>query len=279
MAPPSAASHAAQTREILVRARGDSPLAAAVARLLDARVWTRIRFGIDLVVLYLAASAALFAAPAPAGTVNHWIAAMFPLVTLALLHARRNPDERLHGSALDTAAHILGIVSLAAVLAIAAESALGGAHPIRAALRLWLFASVYLSSARITLLLVRRGAIRNQRLAAPTLIVGAGMVGERLVKRLGDDPGYGLRPAGFLDADPLTPSRRGGGRTVPVLGGPDALEQAVVQTGARHVILAFSSEPDHVLVERVKECQRLGLEVSLIPRLYEAINERTSLDH
>ena len=50
-------------------------------------------------------------------------------------------------------------------------------------------------------------------------------------------------------------------------------------TGARHVILAFSGEPDHVLSEKVRECERLGLEVSLVPRLYEQINERTTLDH
>jgi exopolysaccharide biosynthesis polyprenyl glycosylphosphotransferase len=45
------------------------------------------------------------------------------------------------------------------------------------------------------------------------------------------------------------------------------------------VILAFSSEPDHVLVEAVKQCQRLGIEVSLVPRLYESINERATLHY
>ena len=42
------------------------------------------------------------------------------------------------------------------------------------------------------------------------------------------------------------------------------------------MILAFSSEPDHVLVEKVKECERLGLEVSLVPRLFETINDRAT---
>jgi exopolysaccharide biosynthesis polyprenyl glycosylphosphotransferase len=53
----------------------------------------------------------------------------------------------------------------------------------------------------------------------------------------------------------------------------------VRQTGARRVILAFSSEPDHVLLERVQECHRLGVQVSLVPRLFEAVNERALLDH
>ena len=45
------------------------------------------------------------------------------------------------------------------------------------------------------------------------------------------------------------------------------------------MILAFSTEPDHVLVARVRECERLGVGVSLVPRLYESINDRTTLDH
>src|SRR6185437_4927356 len=62
-------------------------------------------------------------------------------------------------------------------------------------------------------------------------------------------------------------------------GGPQDRARAVEQTGARQVILAFSAEPDHVLVETVDECQRLGVEVALVPRLYESINERSTLDH
>ena len=45
------------------------------------------------------------------------------------------------------------------------------------------------------------------------------------------------------------------------------------------MILAFSSEPDHVLVDKVRECEQLGVEVSLVPRLFESINDRATLDH
>jgi exopolysaccharide biosynthesis polyprenyl glycosylphosphotransferase len=57
------------------------------------------------------------------------------------------------------------------------------------------------------------------------------------------------------------------------------LAHAVSQTGAKHVILAFSSEPDHVLVGKVAECQRMGIGVSLVPRLFESVNARAVLDH
>jgi exopolysaccharide biosynthesis polyprenyl glycosylphosphotransferase len=110
------------------------------------------------------------------------------------------------------------------------------------------------------------------------LIVGAGIVGERLAARLVADPGYGLRPVGFLDTAPLA-GHNMGRPLVPLVGGQHDLTQAVARTGARHVILAFTTEPDHLLVEKVKECQELGVEVSLVPRLYEAINERVAVDH
>jgi len=138
---------------------------------------------------------------------------------------------------------------------------------------------VYLAIARAILLSVHRRAMRSEAYAMPTLIVGAGLIGSHLVKRLVGEPSIGLRPVGFLDSDPLPGTEPETGPSIPVLGGLGDLAGAVEQTGARHVILAFSSDPDYVLVEKVKECQRLGIGVSLVPRLYEAINERATLDH
>jgi exopolysaccharide biosynthesis polyprenyl glycosylphosphotransferase len=279
MTPPPAASHVAPARALALRASSHELVAGAMVRVLDVRNWSRLRALVDVVVLYLAASAALLAAPVPGDAVSRWLAATFPLLALAIIHARRSPDERPQASKLDTAAHVVGGISLAAVLTIAADSTLGGAHGVGPALRLWLFASVYLGIARVVLLLVRRQAICNEALATPTLVIGAGLVGERLVERLVAEPKYGMRPVGFLDADPPARSDPSRAPLVPLLGAPNDLADAVARTGARHVILAFSSEPDQRLVERVEQCQRLGLEVSLIPRLYESINERATLDH
>jgi exopolysaccharide biosynthesis polyprenyl glycosylphosphotransferase len=248
--------------------------------MLGARAWGRLRFLVDVVVLYLASSAALFADGAiRSDATNHILAAGFPMLAMAILYARRGPDERLYGSLLDTATHVLGVISLAAMLTIALDSLLGAAHPLGLALRLWLFSLVYLGAARTVLLSVRRQAIRTDAFATPTLIVGAGLVGEHLVRRLVSEPRYGLRPVGFLDSDPLPRPDQSEPSFVPVLGGPEALLEAVEQTGARQVILAFSSEPDHVLVDTVTECQELGVDVALVPRLYETINERSTLDH
>jgi exopolysaccharide biosynthesis polyprenyl glycosylphosphotransferase len=279
MTPPPAATHAAQ-RTLGLRSSHGRPLATYLTRLLGTRAWTRVRFLVDVVVLYVAASAALITtAPSQVLSWSNVLAAGFPLLVLGTMRVRRSPDDRLPGSLLDTAANVLGVVSLAAMLTIALDSLLGASHPLALVLRLWVFSVVYLGIARTVLLAARREAVRTEAFATPTLVVGAGVVGEHLVKRLFADPSYGLRPIGFLDSDPLPRSEHAASPFVPVLGGPGDLVTAVEQTGARQVILAFSAEPDHVLVETVEECQRLGVDVALVPRLYEAINERSTLDH
>jgi exopolysaccharide biosynthesis polyprenyl glycosylphosphotransferase len=279
MTPSPAASHADQTGTLALNRPAGDFLTGALARLLDPRNWSQFCLLVDVVILSMASSAALFAAPAPDGSTSRWLAAAFPPLTLAILHSRRSPDERLHASALDTALHMVYVVSVATMLTIAAGAVIGGSHPVSLSLRLWLFAGVYLALARVVLLSIRGQAVRTAALATPTLIVGAGLVGEHLVKRLVGDLRYGLRPVGYLDSDPLPGAERAAGDLVPVVGGPEDLAQTIERTGARHVILAFSSLPDHVLVDKIRQCEQLGVEVSLVPRLFESINDRATLDH
>jgi exopolysaccharide biosynthesis polyprenyl glycosylphosphotransferase len=252
---------------------------AGRARVLDASRWRQVRFVIDVVVLYAAAGAAFWADQSSLSFTDAWIALLFPPAVLLLLRGQRATDERFQGSMLDAATQVLGVVSLASMLVVAVTSILGGGHPVGIAVRLWLFGAVYLGISRVVLLSVRRHVVRTETFAVPTLVVGAGVVGSQLARRLLSEPVYGLRPVGFLDANPLPTSTPYSAAAIPVLGGLENLAEAVVTTGARHVILAFSEEPDHILADKVRECQQLGLEVSLVPRLYEQINERTTLDH
>ena len=285
MTPPTA-SHVAQPGALSPPARtfASDLVGALVAQIIENRVWARTRLLVDLVMLTLASSAAVFAGPDLHTGTNRLLAALFSVVVVLILHARRNGDDRLQASILDTATGVIGAVSSAAILTMAAATALGAAHPIGLTLRLWLFTVVYVGLARAVLVSVRAQAVGNRAFAVPTLIVGAGAVGELIVKRISEDQSYGLRAVGFLDADPM-PRRKTAdvdadtNVPLPVLGGPGALATAVAQTGARRVILAFSSEPDHALVDTIRECQSLGVEVSLVPRLFESINGRAVLDH
>ena len=161
-------------------------------------------------VLYLASSAALLR-PRRSAVASRWLAAIFPPIVLGFLYASGQRKTDWVGRWSNSTTHVLGVVSLAAMLTIAARLDPGPRPRGSLALRLWLFGGVYLAVARAVLLSVRRQAIRTRALATPTLIVGAGMVGEHLVKRLVTEPSYGLRPVGYLDDDPLPGFRPAGG--------------------------------------------------------------------
>ncbi len=279
MTPPPAATQAAHGSLTFAPSRTTTHRhAAAFARWLDQRSWSRVRLAVDAIVLYLATAATLFASPVQNTSANRWLAVCFPLIAIAVIHLRPGADQRMNGSVVDTLSHVLGMISLTAIVTIAFESLFNVAHPIDLALRFWLFGFVYVAGARIALISIRRQALRSDALAAPTLIVGAGVVGEQIVKRLAGESRYGLRPVGFIDADPMPRTDRAP-LSLPLLGGPDDLASAIDRTGARHVIIAFSSGPDHVLVDKVRQCATKGVEISLVPRLYETVNERAILDH
>jgi exopolysaccharide biosynthesis polyprenyl glycosylphosphotransferase len=245
--------------------------------LADRGNWTRLRLGIDVLALAVTVVATLTIGMS-LDTVGHVVSIGFALAVLAILHSRPAPDDRLNASMLATATNVVGVSSLGAMLTISVDAIFNGNQPVSLALRLWLFSAVLLGLARVTLLLARRHGMRRDALATPTLIVGAGVVGAHLAHRLTSES-YGMRPVGYLDANPLPRSKNPRAPHLPVLGSPEDLERAIRETGARHVILSFSSGPDHLLVTTVRRCEQLGVEVSLVPRLYESINERSTLDH
>jgi exopolysaccharide biosynthesis polyprenyl glycosylphosphotransferase len=252
-----------------------------LARALE-RHWLQICVAAELLALALASAGAALADPRrqPGPVVELVIACAFPALALVLAHARRATRQPPGPSLLDALARALGAVSLAAMVLLAFEATAGVARPVPLALREWLFALVCLGGASVLLVAVRRRALGALRFATPTLIVGAGRVGAQLVRRLRGDLRYGLDPVGFIDSDPLPAHElQGPAPAVPVLGGLCQLREAIEATGARRVILAFSREPDHQLVDVVSECQRLGVSVSLVPRLFEQLSERALLEH
>jgi exopolysaccharide biosynthesis polyprenyl glycosylphosphotransferase len=247
------------------------------AWLMERNLWIRVRLTVDAVVLAITVVLALSLGTSVDAT-EKWLAVAFAAGVLATIHSRPAPDDRLQASSLATLGFVLGWCSLAAMMMLAVDSIVDGSHPVALAFRLWILSAGLLGFTRVLLLVARRHSMRRHGLATPTLIVGAGVVGAHLAHRLMSES-YGLRPVGYLDADPMPRSPTSLAPTLPVLGSPDDLEEAVAQTGARHIILSFSSGPDHMLVATVRRCDHLGVTVSLVPRLYESINERSTLDH
>ncbi len=65
---------------------------------------------------------------------------------------------------------------------------------------------------------------------------------------------------------------------MPVLGTIDDLDETVASTGVRHLIVAFSSVADGRVSRLIQHCQDLGIEVSVVPRMFDTINDRVGYD-
>ncbi|MDQ3758438.1 MAG: sugar transferase [Actinomycetota bacterium] len=243
---------------------------------------------LDVMMLLLAVAAAQVGArlgdatPTPIGWAAGFVAGV--ILALAVGGAYR---PRFALRFLDDARSILGATAIVA-MSITFLRLPGGDDPSIASqgARMWLFGVCYLLGGRAAYAHVRARARRTGAGGAPTLIVGAGVVGQMVAKRLASRPEFGLRPVAFLDERPLESSRAAG---LPILSsgsgvdGEDAglaakVTAAVREHGIAHVILAFSLASHHEELVLLRNCRELGASVSLVPRLFEAVPDQTRLE-
>jgi exopolysaccharide biosynthesis polyprenyl glycosylphosphotransferase len=131
--------------------------------------------------------------------------------------------------------------------------------------------AVRLAPVAIGLVLLGRAgayrAIRETRargfILEPTLIIGAGRHAIRVAETLQAHPEYGLVPVGFLDSflDQDLP--------LPILGDVPHLEMVVREFEIRRIIVAFGATREPEMVPIIRACDRLPVEVHVIPRFFE----------
>jgi len=201
-----------------------------------------------------------------------------PALTMVTLYLRGLYRTRLRALILDGLAPVVSAVSVAAMVVALIGLLADGRIPAQSAwVQAWLFALLALGVGRALPVSAQRWARSRRLVGKPVLIMGAGMVGAQVARRLEDHPEYGLYPAGFLDDDPR-PLAEVGGREVPVLGTTEDLDEAVRRTGTRNLIVAFSSVADAHVSRLIQRCQELGIEVSVVPRMFDTINNRVGYD-
>jgi lipopolysaccharide/colanic/teichoic acid biosynthesis glycosyltransferase len=201
-----------------------------------------------------------------------------PALTMLLLYLRGLYRSRLRALILDGIAPVLSAVSVAAMAVAMIGVFANGQVPTQSTwVRAWLFAVLAVGCGRVALALAQRSARSHGLIGRPVLIVGAGLVGAQVSRRLEDHPEYGLVPVGFLDDDPR-PLPEVGGRDVPVLGTAEDVDEVVARTGVRNLIVAFSSVADARVSRLIQHCQERGIEVSVVPRMFDTINNRVGYD-
>jgi exopolysaccharide biosynthesis polyprenyl glycosylphosphotransferase len=202
-------------------------------------------------MLLAAAVTAVVAAPVPHTLGNFAWGTAYALLTLAILEARGFYGFRLQDTPVDTIARIFAATSIAAMTLTFARALLTDDPTLTAqSVRLWAFALVFL---------------------------GAGSVGHLIARRLRERPEFGLRPIGFLDKDPLIDEPGEDG--LRVLGASWDLEQVVQRYDVEQVVVTFSTAPHAVLLGMIRRCRELGVEVVVVPRLFEEVSNRVEVEH
>jgi exopolysaccharide biosynthesis polyprenyl glycosylphosphotransferase len=135
----------------------------------------------------------------------------------------------------------------------------------------WLLAILLVPIGRsATRLMLRSQAAIAQR----AVVVGAGLVGQEIARKIRRQPRFGLELVGFIDGDPLPLHHEL--EDVPVLGATAELTRVVEEQGIEHVVLAFTT--DHAAgLDVVRVCNELGVQVDIVPRLFEVVGSRATV--
>jgi exopolysaccharide biosynthesis polyprenyl glycosylphosphotransferase len=252
--------------------------AAEGARLRPSTVGSLGCLSVDVVMLVAAVAATVLGSRGSGMPVlaTAWLGG-FCAVVLILAWVRGLYRPRLKLDLLDDLRSLVAVTSLAAMATLSAyvvftDAAVGGAEVVRP----WAFATAYLAAGRAALYWSQVAARREGEASKPTLIIGAGRVGRLTAHRLLEHPEFGLQPIGFLDKEPLDDSTELG---LPVLGSSWDLDRVVKEYGVQQVIMTFSTAPHGVQLRLVERCESMGVEVALVPRLFEKMTERIRVDH
>jgi exopolysaccharide biosynthesis polyprenyl glycosylphosphotransferase len=241
--------------------------------------WAIARFSLDAALLAAAGLAAAFgsrAADVDATPVG-WLA-VFGLFVIAAFAARGMYRPRLRADLLEDLRGVLVATSVAAMTVLTLRALLVDSPDLAAqVIRPWAFATVYVAAGRVALHWSQTQARRHGEALRPTVIIGAGRIGRLVAKRLLEHPELGLRPIGFLDKEPM--DAEGGGAVLPVLGASWDLDRVVEEHGIQQVIMTFSKAPDEVLLRLFRRCEELGVSVAIVPRLFEKVAGRLTVDY
>ena len=130
-------------------------------------------------------------------------------------------------------------------------------------IKLAALAAALLVAARVLSYATLRQLRARGHLLEPTLIIGAGQLGQQVAETLHDHPEYGLVPVGFLDGFDDTDL------LLPVLDDVGDLDTVLEEFDVRRVIVAFGSHREASMIRVLRACGHHHVEVHVLPRFYE----------
>jgi Undecaprenyl-phosphate galactose phosphotransferase WbaP len=164
-------------------------------------------------------------------------------------------------------------LSLGTTLASALSFTTFGYHPasnlIRVTLILWTCGMAAVPGSRA---LMRRLCQGRSWWGVPTLILGAGRAGRRIVQALYQNPQLGLRPIGVLDNDPNRYARDGWSGGVPYLGPIKNAAGVAAAHRVEHAIVAMPGARSAVLSRLIFRYTQCFPHILVVPNLQGSIS-------
>ncbi|MHB8471142.1 MAG: sugar transferase [Gaiellaceae bacterium] len=255
-------------------------LAVSARRRRNAKLhWALTCIGVDAATLGAAAVASMVGTRQGGLSVSFspWTLAYCAL-TVVFFQNRHLYQLRMRIPVLDDVRRLSVGISLAAMTLLTARLLVDPAGAAAQIVRPWVFALVYVNAGRVALYWSQTKARVAGETVRRTLVVGGGRVGRVVARRLLAQPALGLKPVGFLDAAPLL-ENDDDQLELPLVGPVSELEAAIELYQVDHIIVTFSNERDDVLLALVNRAEALGVTVSIVPRLYEKVPERVTVEH
>ncbi len=245
---------------------------------------TTVTVGIDVLAAGVALLLVLWWTTAAHGEhAPAWMVLLFVPTVITVMAARGIYRRRLNRRFIHEIGPVIASVALASMVLLSAGILVADRHdhPEHLVAKIWMCATGAILLGRLIRATVQRRLRHQGHLLSPTLIVGNGIVAHQIIERLSASPEYGLRPIGLLDTDspwhPLHGESAPPG--VPRIGSPDTIEDAVLQTGAEAIVIAFSRTQDELLARVVQLAHRTGARVWVVPRMFDVIGERSTIEH
>ena len=187
-------------------------------------------------------------------------------VVVAKLHGLYD-NEHTDRTTADDLVGVLHVVTLGTWFFVFAGWATGWAHPSVPKLLVFsLLAIAFVPVARAT---ARTAARRSTLYVQNAVIVGAGIIGKLVARKLNNHPEYGVRVVGFVDSDPVDAVL--GDPDVPLLGDITDLPELIERLDVDRVVVAFSRDAHDEMLGALRLLRSSHVQVDIVPRLFEVI--------
>jgi Undecaprenyl-phosphate glucose phosphotransferase len=139
----------------------------------------------------------------------------------------------------------------------------------------WAFDVVAVFGVRMAIRDVVRALRRHGRFVRRALVVGAGELGQEVVRRLRGHPEFGVRVVGYLD-DRFPAGERFEGKEV--LGGCEAITRVLADYRVNQIFLALPLEAHHDVLKVLNAIEGELVDVKMVPDVLQFVTLRAAVE-